>query len=146
MQHGGSAQWLKSPVPPCRAVPGLFKKPRTPERTIWVPLFRQLAETHEGLHELQEFAAARMRGCNCPAAYLECLDATFHDLGFRSRVIAALHDFADTACEKLSLPEPMQTIQPVSSTTLKRATQTAPNETDRAKLKRPPGLGSEIKL
>ena len=113
-------------------------KPRTPERAIWVPLFRQLAETHEGMRELKEFAAAGMRGWNCPAAYLECLDAAFRDTGFRARTIATLQNFADTAREKFPLPEPVPVATPTVRPDTAKAKPPAPRQARRSK--RPPGL------
>jgi hypothetical protein len=38
-----------------------------------------------------------MQAWGCPVVYLECLDAAFRDIGFRARMIAALHQLADTA-------------------------------------------------
>jgi hypothetical protein len=115
-------------------------KPRTPERTIWVPLFRQLVETHEGLGELKEFATAGMRGWNCPAVYLECLDAAFCDICFRSRVIAALHDLADTAREKFPLQEPIPAAKPASDMNAHKAKPSSLSESRRRKRKRMPGF------
>ena len=81
-------------------------RPRTPERAVWVPMFRQLTESHEGLRTLKTLAVAGMRGWGCPEVYPACLDAAFRDIGFRARAIAALDDFADTARERFTIPEP----------------------------------------
>src|SRR5579863_5399569 len=75
------------------------RRPRTPERAIWVPMFRQLTESPEGLRTLKALVEAGMRGWGCPEVYLACVDAAFRDIGFRARAIAALEDFADTARE-----------------------------------------------
>jgi hypothetical protein len=82
------------------------RRPRTPERAIWVPMFRQLTESPEGLRTLKALAEAGMRGWGCPEVYLACVDAAFRDIGFRARAIAALEDFADTARERFTVPEP----------------------------------------
>lgn len=81
-------------------------RPRTPERAVWVPYFRQLLETPEGVRMLRALAEAGMRGWDCPPVYFDCLDAAFRGLGFRARAIAALEDFADTARERVTIPEP----------------------------------------
>ena len=82
------------------------RRPRTPERAVWVPMFRQLTESVEGLRTLKALAKTGMRGRNCPEVYFECLDAAFRDVSFRALAIAALEDFADTARERFALPEP----------------------------------------
>jgi hypothetical protein len=81
-------------------------RPYTPERAVWVPVFRQLVESPKGLRTLKALAEAGMRARNCPPVYLECLDAAFRDPGFRALAIAALEDFADTARERFTIPAP----------------------------------------
>lgn len=78
-------------------------RPRTPERALWVPLFRKLIETAEGFATLRAFAYAGMQAWGCSSILLECLDAAFRDPSFQSVAIAALEDFAETARERFSL-------------------------------------------
>jgi hypothetical protein len=69
-------------------------------------MFRQLTESTEGLRMLKALAEEGMRGWDCPDVYLDCLDTAFRDISFRALAIAALEDFADTARERFTLPEP----------------------------------------
>lgn len=83
----------------------LSGRPRTPERAVWVPMFRQLTDSHEGLRTLKALAETGMRGWGCPDVYLDCLDVALRDIGFRARAIAVLAELADTARERFTLPE-----------------------------------------
>jgi len=77
--------------------------PRTPCRSLWVPMFRQLVDSDEGLKTLHALAEAGMHAWNCPSATVGCLDEAFRDITFRALSIAALQHFADTAREKVAL-------------------------------------------
>lgn len=83
-------------------------RPRTPNRSHWVPMFRQLVETYEGLRILQKLTETGMKAWNCHNDTLNCARDAFKDITFRSHVIAALEDFAETAQEKheIILPKP----------------------------------------
>lgn len=81
------------------------RRPRTPNRSLWVPMFRQLVDSHEGLRTLQSLAEAGMRAWRCPTGALDCLKAAFRDLTLRPLMISALENFAATAREKVTLPE-----------------------------------------
>jgi hypothetical protein len=78
-------------------------RPRTPERSLWVPMFRQLVDSPEGLTTLHSMAEAGMRAWDCSEDVLACLPQAFRDITFRALSIAALEDFAATAREKVSL-------------------------------------------
>lgn len=83
-------------------------RPRTPSRSHWVPMFRQLVETYEGLRFLQKLAETGMKAWGCKPDAFCCARCAFKDVTFRSHVIAALEDFAATAQEaqKIHLPKP----------------------------------------
>ena len=82
--------------------------PRTPSRSDWVPMFRQLVESKEGMETLQNLAIAGMEAWKCPQSHIQCLNAAFRDITFRALSIAALHRFADTTLEKIVFPEPVK--------------------------------------
>lgn len=82
------------------------RRPRTPERAVWVPVFRQLVESPDGIQMLRGLAEAGLRAWGSPSDYYLCLDAAFRYPSFRALAIAALEDFADTARERFALPEP----------------------------------------
>jgi hypothetical protein len=79
-------------------------KPRTPSRSLWVPMFRQLVESREGLVTLRALAEEGMRAWECPPTMVRCLEYALRDITFRALSIAALQDFAETAREKVTLP------------------------------------------
>jgi hypothetical protein len=81
-------------------------KPRTPSRDQWVPLFRGLVGSKEGLVELQGLATAGMKAWNCPPGLMRCLNDAFQDITFPTRLIATLDDLAATAREKIPEPVP----------------------------------------
>ena len=85
-------------------------KPCTPNRSHWVPMFRQLVDSDEGMQTLRTLAEAGMRAWNCPPGIVGCLGDAFCDITFRALSIAALQNFAETAREKVVLPgsEPPQ--------------------------------------
>lgn len=83
-------------------------RPRTPSRSHWLPMFRQLVETYEGLRILQKLAETGMKAGGCSADILKCTRDAFRDITFRGLIIAALEDFAATAQEthRIILPDP----------------------------------------
>lgn len=87
-------------------------RPRTPERSIWVPMFWVLARSPDGLQTLKALAEAGMRAWHCPPVYLDCLRAAFSEVSFPGRAIAALEDLADTARERIALPLPPVCVPP----------------------------------
>lgn len=91
-----------------------YLRPRTPNRAEWVPMFRQLVDSHEGLRTLQSLAEAGMRAWRCPKSALDSLRAAFRDMTLRSLMIVALEKFAATAREKVSLPDASNPSPPAS--------------------------------
>ena len=83
-------------------------KPQMPSRCEWVPMFRELIDSKEGLSKLHDLARAGMVAWNCPPGMIACLDDAFCDITFRALSISALEDFAETARAKvvLSVPTP----------------------------------------
>lgn len=77
-------------------------RPRTPERIEWVPMFRELANSADGIEALKSLAVVGMQAWDCSALLLYCLDSAFRDLGFRRSAIMVLEDLADTARERFS--------------------------------------------
>lgn len=104
-------------------------RPRTPSRSHWVPMFRQLVETYEGLRILQKLAETGMKAWGCKPDAFCCTRYAFKDVTFRSLVIAALENFAETAQEqhKIHMPKPAPTAYPEE-----------PEETPRPEPKTPP--------
>jgi len=96
-------------------------KPRTPARDQWVPLFRTLVESKEGLVELQHLATAGMQGWGCPPSLTRCLDDAFADITFRPLLIAALDDLAATARDKIVMPVPSAPPTPTKRTEPRQA-------------------------
>ena len=92
---------------------GIFSpsgRPRTGERSIWVPMFYQLAKSAEGMRTLKALATDGMRAWGCSDIVLGCLNDAFREVTFRTRVLSALEIFADTARVRFTLPE--VTLQP----------------------------------
>lgn len=89
-------------------------RPRTPNRTEWVPMFRQLVDSHEGLRTLQSLAEAGMRAWRCPKSVLDSLKAAFRDMTLRSLMIVALENFAATAREKVIVSNPPNSSPPAA--------------------------------
>ncbi len=89
-------------------------RPRTPSRSHWVLMFRQLVETYEGLRILQKLAETGMKAWGCKPDAFCCARCAFKDVTFRSHIIGALEDFAETAQEqhKIHLPKPAPTPYP----------------------------------
>jgi|GEM_PF-2009074 len=83
-------------------------RPRTSSRSHWVPMFRQLVETYEGLRILQKLAETGMKAWGCKPDAFVCTKAAFKDIAFRALVINALENFADAAQEahKIILQKP----------------------------------------
>ena len=81
-------------------------KPRAPARSVWVPMFRRLVDSDEGMQTILSLAQAGMRAWNCPTTMVKCLGGAFNDITFRALSIAALQNFAETAGEKIVLPSP----------------------------------------
>lgn len=82
--------------------------PRTPNRADWVPMFRQLVDSEEGMETLQNLALAGMEAWKCPSSQIQCLNDAFRDITFRALSIAALQRFFDTTAEKIVFPEPVK--------------------------------------
>jgi hypothetical protein len=80
-------------------------RPRTPRRSIWVPLFRDYIETDEGLGTLHSLAKDGMTAWDCSPDQLDSLVDAFADISFRALSVAALEHFAATAHEKVLMPE-----------------------------------------
>lgn len=81
-------------------------RPRMPERAVWVPMFRQLVESSDGVRTLKSLAEAGLQGWGCPDVYFECLDAAFRELGLKGRIIALLDELAATARDRFVMLEP----------------------------------------
>ncbi|MDD4617077.1 MAG: hypothetical protein PHW76_08215 [Alphaproteobacteria bacterium] len=89
-------------------------RPRAPSPSRWVPTFRQLIETYEGLRVLQKLAEAGMMAWSCSNDTLDCTRDAFRDVSFRALAIAALEDFAETLPQKRTvfLAETFLKLQP----------------------------------
>jgi len=87
-------------------------RPRTPRRSIWVPLFRDYIETDEGLGTLHSLAKDGMTAWDCSPDQLDSLVDAFADISFRALSVAALEHFAATAHEKITLKRPQKTPEP----------------------------------
>ena len=85
-------------------------RPRTGERNIWVPMFRQLAQSPDGMRTLQALATDGMKAWGCSDIALGCLNDAFRDPRFRTQILSALENFADTARARFTLPD--VTVQP----------------------------------
>lgn len=80
--------------------------PRTPERIIWVPMFRELVKSPEGLRTLRKLAETGMQAWRCPPDTVNCLKDAFHDITIRALMLATLEHFAETARERVLLTVP----------------------------------------
>ena len=89
-------------------------RPRMPQRSIWVPMFRELANSTDGLKTLRSLAEAGMQAWNCSADHLNCLESVFRDITFRALIIATLDNLYDVPRE------------PVAPTGLSVSTRTPP--------------------
>lgn len=78
--------------------------PRTPERTVWVPMFNELVKSPEGLRTLHKLAEIGMKAWQCPPATVDCLKDAFHDITLRGLFIVNLQRLADTSRERITLP------------------------------------------
>ena len=89
-------------------------RPKTPNRSEWVPMFRTLVNSPEGIQTLQTLAEIGMKAWDCPSDTLDCLKAAFRDITIRALLIASLENFADTAREKVvfDLPQPARPYPP----------------------------------
>jgi hypothetical protein len=97
---------------------GPAEKLRTLERIFWVPMFRQLAASDDGVETLHKLAATGMRTCNCLPCLIGGLNDAFRNITFRSLSIATLHAFAETARERIHLPvSAATTYQPLVAAT-----------------------------
>lgn len=68
-------------------------RPRTPALSVWVPIFHELAGSADGMCILQSLAEAGMRAWDLAPDCLNCLQAAFEDITFRSGVLAALEEY-----------------------------------------------------
>jgi hypothetical protein len=84
-------------------------RPRTPKRSIWVPIFRGYIDTDEGLDTLYSLADEGMRAWDCSPDQVNSLSDAFEDITFRALSIAALEYFAATAHEKVVMSPPTAT-------------------------------------
>lgn len=82
------------------------QRPHTPEVSVWAGPFREFVESRAGLRKLKGLAETGMRALGAPPDYFLCLDSAFRYPSFRALAIAALQDYADTAREPYTLPEP----------------------------------------
>lgn len=80
-------------------------RPRTPKRSIWVPMFRLYIDSENGLGTLHSLAEDGMRAWDCSPDQVNSLSDAFEDITFRALSIAALEHFAATAHEKVLMPE-----------------------------------------
>jgi hypothetical protein len=90
-------------------------RPRTPKRSIWVPMFRRYIDTDEGLDTLYSLAEDGMQAWDCSPDQVNSLSDAFDDITFRALSIAALEHFAATAHEKVMMPPPTATVTPAPS-------------------------------
>ena len=80
--------------------------PRTPERAIWVPMFREFLNSDEGMRTLHALTRAGMQAWRCPPETVNSLKAAFHDITLRALLLATLEDYADTGFVCVVLPPP----------------------------------------
>lgn len=80
--------------------------PRTPERSLWVPMFRELVNSDEGLRTLQMLTRTGMQAWRCSPDAVNSLKSAFKDITIRALMIATLEHFAETAREKVTLTVP----------------------------------------
>jgi hypothetical protein len=83
-------------------------RPRTPERAVWVPLFRDLLQSSAGLESLERLAETGMRAWNVPDSMILCLNGAFRDITFRAFCLSALQRLAATANRKAMPLDPAQ--------------------------------------
>ena len=86
--------------------------PRTPERAIWVPMFRELLNSDEGVRTLHSLTRTGMKAWRCPPDSVNSLKAAFHDITLRVLMLATLEDYADTGFVQVLLPPAPQRRQP----------------------------------
>jgi hypothetical protein len=87
-------------------------RPRTPKRSIWVPMFRNLIDTDEGLGTLYSLAEDGMRAWACSPDQVNSLNDAFMDITFRALSIAALEHLVATAHEPVVMQEPSKKSAP----------------------------------
>lgn len=85
--------------------------PRTPNRSHWVPVFRDLVNSPKGIQKLHIFAETGMMAWRCHPDTVACLKAAFRDITIRALLIASLERFAVTSSEKVVMP-PAQPARP----------------------------------
>jgi len=68
-------------------------------------MFFQLAKSAEGMRTLQALATDGMKAWGCSEIAVNCLSDAFRDLRFRTQILSALENFADTARLRFALPD-----------------------------------------
>jgi hypothetical protein len=86
--------------------------PQMPARAIWVPMFRELVNSEEGMHTLHALARSGMEAWRCSPDNIHCLKSAFRDITLRALIIATLDDFAETGCIRILMPPPPSRPQP----------------------------------
>jgi len=87
--------------------------PRMPERAIWVPMFRELVNSEEGMHTLHTLARSGMQAWRCSPDNIKTLKSAFRDITLRALLIASLDDYADTGFIRVLMrPLPSRPQQP----------------------------------
>lgn len=124
--------------------------PSPPERTIWVPMFRELVNSDEGMRTLQALTRTGMQAWRCSPDSMNSLKSAFRDITLRALIIATLEDFAEAGAVKIILPVPAPpqprvtapAPRPESPSSPKIFTLLAPPRRPRKRPKSPtPGLG-----
>ena len=80
--------------------------PQMPERAIWVPMFRELVNSEEGMHTLHALTRSGMQAWRCSPENINTLKSAFRDITLRALLIATLDDYADTGGIRVLMPPP----------------------------------------
>ncbi len=80
--------------------------PKMPERAIWVPMFRELVNSEEGMHTLHALTRTGMQAWRCSPDNINSLKSAFRDITLRALLIASLDDYADTGFIRILMPPP----------------------------------------
>ena len=86
--------------------------PQMPERAIWVPMFRELVNSEEGMHTLHSLARSGMLAWRCSPDNIHSLKSAFRDITLRALIIGTLEDYADTGSIRVLMPPPPSRPQP----------------------------------
>jgi hypothetical protein len=86
--------------------------PQMPERAIWVPMFRELVNSEEGMHTLHSLARSGMQAWRISPDNIHSLKSAFRDITLRALIIATLEDYADTGSIRVLMPPPPSRPQP----------------------------------